>query len=118
MFNLAVISPSENGIAPPTVLFDHHAAAETPPPHPVPAFPLPESAWDGDGALAYTTYRGITTDTIRLDIESKLGETLEPNSSSASANRRTELEARQRLTPSGNDILKELTLGDDRRIEW
>src|SRR5262249_33695370 len=72
-FNLVVVTLAPGG--PRTeVLFDHHGPGADRPPHPAPAFPLPEDCWDGDDHLVYNAEAGTQTHTIRVDLRNGKGE--------------------------------------------
>src|SRR5262249_33933541 len=53
VFNLALVSLSEEGTRT-EVLFDHHGRDAEHPPYPPPSFPLPEDCWDGNDHLVYS----------------------------------------------------------------
>jgi acyl-CoA thioesterase-1 len=102
-------------------LFDHHAGDSGEPPHPIPSFPLPEHCWDGDDAVVYTTAAGLETKTFRLDIKSGVGRELSVDANSNTADlspalRRMVLQ--RRLTPPGNQVLKERFKAEDRIVRW
>jgi dipeptidyl aminopeptidase/acylaminoacyl peptidase len=114
VFNLMLVPLAVNGDSPGRVLYDHHAASEAAPPHPVPAFPLPDDCWDGAAGLVYTSYRGVTSETVRVALPS--GERTPLDEASADALAR--IEARRHLTPRGNRFLEQRLVATERVLRW
>ncbi|HEV3340201.1 MAG TPA: S9 family peptidase [Pirellulales bacterium] len=119
IYNLLVVPLDGEGSATrPRVLYDHHAVSGDPP-HPIPAFPLPDDCWDGDDALWYTHFNRTKTDTVRVDLKTARGA---PVGDLASGDDGTPLAkrwaARRRLSPPGDRWLKDRVLADERLIEW
>jgi dipeptidyl aminopeptidase/acylaminoacyl peptidase len=117
VFNLALVHLEPGG--PRTeILFDQHSSGADRPPHPAPAFPLPEDCWDGDDHVVYATEAGIETHTTRVDVHSRKGSPLEPadmaSMDSAAGRRRL----RQQFSLPSNAFLKERALGDSRVLSW
>ncbi|HET6881818.1 MAG TPA: S9 family peptidase [Pirellulales bacterium] len=100
------------------VLYDHHAG-NAKPPHPVPAFPLPDECWDGDNALWYTNFNRTRSDTVRVDLDTGIGTVLEEKATkdNASPLARRRL-AQQRLAPPGDPLFKSRQMAEERVVEW
>jgi dipeptidyl aminopeptidase/acylaminoacyl peptidase len=120
-FNLAVIDLS--GDKPTTrVLFDHHANPDAKPPHPPALFPLPADCWDGNGRLLVNGEAGTATVTRWVDAATGKADDLAavtfvlPDPDPRTLAGRTAL--RFRLTPPGNDFLKERSLGGQKLVTW
>ena len=109
VFNLAVVTLGEGG--PRTeIVFDHHGPDAEKAPHPSPFFPLPHDCWDGPGHVLYTSERGTTSETVRLDLRTGKGSKLELPSE--------RVKQLRQLTPAGNLFLRERILGDSKVITW
>lgn len=115
VFNLVLVTLAEPRQQ--RVLFDHHGADAQDPPHPIPAFPLPDECWGGAEAVVYTTSKGTSSETIRLELETGQARPFDPNGEHAS-----HLEARharrQQLTPRGNAFLQERLIAEERVVDW
>jgi dipeptidyl aminopeptidase/acylaminoacyl peptidase len=118
VFNLAIVTLDSAG--PRTeILFDHHGPDADKPPHPAPAFPLPEDCWDGTDHLVYATEAGTQTHSIRLDLRSGQGAILKPDESEVSAGTAAgRRRLRAQLLPPSNLYLKDRALGESRLISW
>jgi dipeptidyl aminopeptidase/acylaminoacyl peptidase len=119
VYNLVVVPlEGKSSATRPHVLYDHHAASADPP-HPIPAFPLPDDCWDGSDAIWYTHFNRTKTDTVRVDLETARGT---PVGDLTPGDGRTPLAkrwaARRRLSPPSDRWLKERVLGEERLIEW
>lgn len=120
-FNLAVIDLSgpKPAFAP---LFDHHAEAKGEPPHGVPAFPLPTDCWDGHARLLVNVEAGVATRAQLIDIATgKAGDLPAAKGAAPDLDPRTltgRVALRSRLTPPGNDFLKERAIGKQQVIGW
>lgn len=116
VFNLVLLGLNSTSPAPPArVLYDHHASSSEPPPHPAPAFPLPDDCWDGDG-LMYTSYRGITSEAVRIGLPSAKRTPLDEGDTAAA--RRARQQARSRLSPKGNLFLAERLIAQEQVLHW
>ncbi len=100
------------------VLHDHHAQPENPP-HPSPSFPLPDLTWDGAAALVYTTFSGVRTDTVKLDVVTGKGADFVTESLTEKTSPLAQrFEAIRALTPPPASIALERTFGEGRIIRW
>jgi dipeptidyl aminopeptidase/acylaminoacyl peptidase/lysophospholipase L1-like esterase len=102
------------------VLFDQQADALDPP-HPTPAFPLPEECWDGPDALIYNTPAGVEARQARLDLTTNKAAdfSVDPAADIDSLSplvRRLVLQ--RRLAPPANPILKERFEAIERIARW
>jgi dipeptidyl aminopeptidase/acylaminoacyl peptidase len=109
-FNLAIVTLGEGG--PRTeVLFDHHGPGADNPPHPAPAFPLPEDCWEDNDHLIYNTDAGTRTEAVRLDLKTGKGTVIkEP-----ATERRKKLRDWQ---PAANAFLKERLVARGKLVHW
>jgi dipeptidyl aminopeptidase/acylaminoacyl peptidase/lysophospholipase L1-like esterase len=103
------------------VVFDHHGDHDGPPPHAVPSFPLPDDCWDGDSAVVYTTFAGVESKTVRVDLASGKGAELIVEAKADLAGlsplvRRLAL--LRRLSPPANSILKQRLQAEERVVKW
>jgi dipeptidyl aminopeptidase/acylaminoacyl peptidase len=113
----ALGSPEQHAAS--RVVFDHHGAGAERPPHPVPAFPLPDDCWQGPQTILYTTFAGTATDTIVLDLETGMGAAVSlENGGNTPRGYQERTRARQRLTPAGNRILADRLKADERLVTW
>ena len=123
IYNLLVVSldgdPRQRPEA--KVLFDHHGEDAGQPPHPVPAFPLPDACWDGESAILYTHWAGLETKTIRVELDSGRGTEVvvegKENVAKLSPAMR-QLALQSKLTPPSNTILEERLKAEDRAVTW
>ncbi len=119
VFNLAVVTLGAGG--PRTeVLFDHHGPDADRPPHLPPAFPLPQDCWDGNDHLVCNSEAGTETKIVRLDLCTRKGTGIEPDSGKVPdlntvAGR---LRRRGELTLPANRFLEECLLAEGRVISW
>jgi len=111
-FNLAIVTLGDAG--PRTeILFDHHGPRADRPPHPSPAFPLPEDCWDDADHLVYRAALGTRTDDIRLDVKTAHGVPLENTGAVAARTAR-----RRQLSLPVNTVLKDRSLGETKIVTW
>jgi dipeptidyl aminopeptidase/acylaminoacyl peptidase len=110
VFNLALVTLGEGG--PRTeVLFDHHGPGADKPPHPAPAFPLPDDCWEDNDHLIYNTEAGTRTHTVRLDLKTGKGTILDKPAT----------KAREKLRdwqPESNAFLKERFVAEGKVVTW
>ena len=123
IFNLLVVRLDGNPKAQPQaqVLFDHHADGAEKPPHPVPAFPLPDACWDSENAILYTTMAGLENKTFRVELTSGKGEEVILEAKSATAKLSPpmrQIALQGRLSPPANKILEERLTAEDRVVTW
>ncbi len=123
IFNLQVISLKDGASEKPTttVLFDHHASVTVEPPHPIPTFPLPDPAWDGESAIIYPTIAGVENKTIRVEIDSAKGTELKIDNDQSTAELSPalrQLTLAKKHSPPGNPILKERFKAEDLVVHW
>ena len=117
IYNFLIVPLSDQGTAP-RVLYDHHAASQKPP-HPVPAFPLPDDCWDGESALWYTNFNRTQTDTVRVDLQSGEGAVVDKKTNAGPSSPLAQQQlARQRLAPPGDPLFKSRRMAEERVIEW
>ncbi|HWB14200.1 MAG TPA: S9 family peptidase [Pirellulales bacterium] len=116
IYNLLVVSLAgdERG-ANQHVVYDHHASSVEPP-HPVPAFPLPDECWDGGDALWYTHFNRTETNTVRVDLETARGTAIGDQADGSRLARRWA--ARRRLSPRADRWLGDRELAEERVITW
>ncbi len=122
VFNLLVVTLGEGG-ARSQVLFDHHGPRAKDPPHPPPAFPLPEECWDSAGRLVYGAERGTTSGLFRVPLETGKGSALavpplakdQKSDADPAVGRRQRL---RQLLPPGNRFLGERRLAKSEVIRW
>lgn len=104
----------------PSALFDHHGSEADKPPHPAPAFPLPEDCWEDGSSLLYNTEKGPLTLPSLVNLKTGKGGFVDLLFSSKAfhppAIRR--LSQRGHLTPSGNHFLSERLLTEGKAISW
>jgi dipeptidyl aminopeptidase/acylaminoacyl peptidase len=118
VFNLVIVTLGEGGQRT-EVLFDHHGPGADRPPHPAPAFPLPQDCWDGDGHLVYNAEAGTETVTVRVDLRTAKGAPLAAASGQGDVKTVAGRRQRQRqLRPPGNLFLRQRRLGDSRVFTW
>lgn len=112
-FNLGVVHLGEGG---PRfeVLFDHHGPGADKPPHPAPAFPLPDDAWDCADRFRYTSERGTGMAMLALKLDQGKA-TLLPTDASSWKARAVLL---GKLTPESNAFLKERLIAPGQVISW
>lgn len=119
VYNLLVVSLTGGEATDQRLLYGHHAAPQGDPPHAVPAFPLPDECWDGPSSICYTTWRGLRTDTVCVDLATGRGtappQGAEAEPASHSASRQA---ARARLTPPRDKLFKERLMAEEQRVEW
>src|SRR5262249_8872818 len=120
--NLGIVTLGEGGSRT-EVLFDHHGPGAKDAPHPIPAFPLPEDCWDGDGAIVYSSPLGTTAVTIRLDLTNKTWNQLKlpevkKDDGPALDTYIGRRQQQQRLTPPGNLFLRERNLAESKVVDW
>src|SRR5262249_23588909 len=114
VFNLAVVTLGEGG--PRTEgLFAHPGPGADKPPHPAPAFPLPDDCWDGNDHLVYNAEVGTRGETWRVELRTGKGAVLplpgrkpdnrqaKPDGPDSLAGR---LARRRDLLPAGNPVLR------------
>jgi predicted acyl esterase len=105
------------------VVHDHHMAGDTPPAadalmagEGVPAFPLPDNAWDGPSHVVHSSNVGVSTATYRVALatgERQRVELVDPPTAYQQAFRR-----RSALVPPGNAFLAERLLGQTTVETW
>jgi dipeptidyl aminopeptidase/acylaminoacyl peptidase len=120
VFNLAIVNAGRD-LSQPRPLFDHHGPDGDRPPHPAPAFPLPDDCWEGDTMLYYTGEAGTSGGLVRVDVGTGRGAFLMPFAGGPSGPPRTVLQramAKRRLTPPGNLFLADRALGTTKVITW
>jgi acyl-CoA thioesterase-1 len=122
IYNLLVVSLAGDGKQRPEAkaLFDNHADAAGESPHPIPAFPLPDQCWDGEGVI-YTTLAGLESKTARVELSTKSGHELniDPTSKTSDLSPALrQLTLQRKLSPAGNPILSERLKTDDRVVKW
>jgi dipeptidyl aminopeptidase/acylaminoacyl peptidase len=118
-FNLAVVTLGAGGGST-SVLFDHHGPSATPPPHPVPSFPLPEDCWDGGEGLIYSTAAGTETTTIRVNLKTGEGRPLKDFHAEKDGpdDATTDQERLRRLMPPANAFLRDRLVAASRVVRW
>lgn len=119
VFNLLLLDlpqPLDSGRPPARVLFDHHQLQQEAPPHPVPAFPLPDECWDGTDAVLYSSFAGVDTRLIRVELASARGRDFDPAEQASPLAKR--LLAQRQQTPAANAILKKRFPSEDRVVHW
>jgi dipeptidyl aminopeptidase/acylaminoacyl peptidase len=121
VFNLAIITLSDGG--PHTeILFDHHGPGADMPPHPAPAFPLPEDCWDGPEHVVIKNEYGVRTRFERVNIMNGKSESIDtslnddPKRDPVTFTER--LARRRELTPPANPFLKMRLFGETKTIHW
>lgn len=130
VFQLLLIERDESGGAKSArVLHDHHPLeledAERPePPHPIPAFPLPDDCWIDEETIRYSSAQGTATINVMLDVNSAVGvpwsnrpeeDQQEPESLRAYRER---LRRQAELTPVGNLLLRERVIAEEQVFTW
>jgi dipeptidyl aminopeptidase/acylaminoacyl peptidase len=116
VYNLLLVSLDGDGAEiDRRVVYDHHTSAGKPP-HPIPAFPLPDDCWDDEKTLWYTHFRRTQTDRVRLDLETAQGTIVGDEAGESRLGRRWT--ARRRLSPPGDRWLKDRALCEERLVEW
>lgn len=113
-FNLAIITLPE---AQTKIVFDHHGPTAERPPHPSPTFPLPDDCWDNEH-LVYRAAVGTRTEDIRVDLKTAKGESLWVGNVAGEGTVASRWLRQRQLTPPGNQILKERTLGESKIVTW
>jgi dipeptidyl aminopeptidase/acylaminoacyl peptidase len=117
VFNLAVVTLAPQG--PRTdILFDHHGPGADKPPHPAPAFPLPDDCWDDAGHLVYRAEVGARTPTVRVSLVTAKGEVLRPDRDAGLGMVARRLARRRELTPPGNVFLRDRLLAESKVVTW
>jgi dipeptidyl aminopeptidase/acylaminoacyl peptidase len=74
---------------------------------PTPSFLLPVDCWDGNGHLVYNGERGVRSEPVRLDLETR---------KAAPATGR--VAARAKFTPPGNAFFKDVAIGGQKVVTW
>lgn len=116
VFNLLAVDLT---VLPPRsrIVSDHHPAGDTPTTGAgVPAFPLPDNAWDDPSHVIHTSNEGVATATYRVTVASgarQAIELVEPTTAFQAALRR-----RATLVPAGNAFLSERLLGETTVVTW
>jgi dipeptidyl aminopeptidase/acylaminoacyl peptidase len=103
-FNLALVTLGE---APPRlqIVFDHHAG-KSDPPHPSPAFPLPEDCWHLDSNdVIIRAETGVTTQRLIVDLKTGKGSAAPASDSIAGL-------------PRGNRFLDKHVVAPSKVISW
>jgi dipeptidyl aminopeptidase/acylaminoacyl peptidase len=120
IFNLLIVSlDNEREANEQWVLYDHHAPTASRPPHPVPAFPLPDECWDGAGALWYTNFNHTKTETVHVDLKTATGAVVgDPSNADDGGPLAKRWAARRRLAPPADPLFKERLLAEEQVIEW
>lgn len=119
VFNFALVTLDAD---PPTtrILFDHHVDRddESRPPHPYPAFPLPDPFWEDDARGIYSANVGVETRNVQLDVAGGAGEVLTgPAAKQRSGILRRQAE-RAGLLPEANEFLKSRLASETRVVRW
>jgi dipeptidyl aminopeptidase/acylaminoacyl peptidase len=74
---------------------------------PTPSFLLPVDCWDGNGHLVYNGERGVRSESVRLDLNTRK---VTPETGRASI--------RAKFTPPGNAFLKDVAIGEQKVVTW
>ena len=118
VFNLGLVTLGAGG--PSTrILFDHHGPQADKPPHPIPAFPLPDDCWEGNDLLLYVSEAGVMTQQSYVRPgDSQGGFVSSAPGKIMSEARAAALKTRQSMTPPGNEFLKDRKLAEGQVVSW
>jgi dipeptidyl aminopeptidase/acylaminoacyl peptidase len=117
VFNLLLVELGDSGSRS-RVLFDHHGADASPPPHLPPSFPLPADCWLTPDRVHFSAAHRTGSKAQVIDIAR--GPAALPDVSPESATEdRTKLSQRRReLTPPGDTYLQDRIVAQGQVISW
>lgn len=115
VFNLAIVDLTDD-LPRVTIVHDQHGPG--PAPHPIPAFPLPDTCWDDAQHVVYSSNNGTQTQICRANVVTAQGGPLdEPGAAPASVHLE-QTRKRHQLVPPGNAFLAARELGTTSVVRW
>lgn len=108
LFNLAIVTLTEDGPKT-TIVFDHHGAGADQAPHLAPVFPLSEDCWEDAGHLVISVEPGTGSERMRVDLRTAKGSRAEIP---AAARRLSQ------LLPPANAFLRERVIAETKVATW